>query len=55
MRYDVLGRFAELAAAGALAVPIGRTFALDDWRAALALSQGGQPRGKLILLPAGAA
>ncbi len=55
MRYDVLGRFAALAAAGRLTVPIGRTFALDDWRAALALSQGGQPRGKLILLPAGAA
>ena len=53
LRYDVLGDFARLAAEGRFAVPIARTFALEDWRQALAISQSGQARGKLLVLPAG--
>ena len=51
IRYDVLGEFAEMAAQGRFSIPIGRTFALDEWRTALSLSEGQQARGKLILLP----
>ena len=51
IRYDVLGEFAELTAEGKFSVPIARTFALDEWQAALATSQSQQARGKLILLP----
>ena len=54
-RYDVLGDFAQLAAEGRFAVPIGRTFALEQWREALEISQGGRAHGKLMLLPAGIA
>jgi len=32
-------------------VPIAHTYPLDDWRTALAASQGGNARGKLVLLP----
>jgi NADPH:quinone reductase-like Zn-dependent oxidoreductase len=53
LRYDVLGDFAQLAAGGRFTVPIARTFALEDWREALGVSQGGHPHGKLMLLPAG--
>ncbi len=52
-RYDMLGEFARWAAEGRLAVPIARTFALDEWDLARQIGQGGQPRGKLILLPGG--
>jgi len=54
-RYDVLGEFVQRAAEGKLTVPIARTFALEDWREALAISQSGHARGKLVLLPDGAA
>lgn len=52
IRYDVLGEYAERAAAGTFSIPIARTFALAEWRSALELSQGGHARGKLLLLPA---
>lgn len=51
LRYDVLGEFAQLAADGKFTIPIAGRFALDDWRAALAISQSGHARGKLLLLP----
>ncbi len=51
MRYDVLGEFARLAADGKFTVPIARTYPLEDWRAALDVSQSQKARGKLILLP----
>lgn len=55
LRYDVLGEFAQRAADGQFTIPIARTFALDDWRLALDISQSGHPRGKLVLLPASTA
>lgn len=51
LRYDVLGEFAQLAAAGRFTVPVARTFGLEDWRTALDVSQNGQAHGKLIILP----
>jgi NADPH:quinone reductase-like Zn-dependent oxidoreductase len=53
MRYDVLGEFAQLAAEGHFTIPIARTFALEDWRTALEISESGHARGKLVLLPVG--
>lgn len=53
LRYDVLGKFAQYAAEGKFTVPVAQTFALEDWRRALDISQSGHARGKLILLPAG--
>ncbi|WP_414449365.1 NADP-dependent oxidoreductase [Burkholderia sp. 22PA0099] len=50
LRYDVLGEFAQRAAAGQFSVPIARAFPLAQWRDALAASQSGFARGKLILL-----
>ena len=50
MRFDVLGQFAQLAADEKFQIPVARVFALDDWRAALELSQGQNPRGKVMLL-----
>ena len=55
LRYDMLAAFAEWAAEGRLTVPIARTFSLDDWSLARAISQSGQARGKLVLLPGGLA
>jgi NADPH:quinone reductase-like Zn-dependent oxidoreductase len=52
-RRDVLGKVARRAADGRFTVPVARTFPLDDWRAALDVSQSGHARGKLVLLPAG--
>jgi NADPH:quinone reductase-like Zn-dependent oxidoreductase len=49
--YHVLGDFAQLAAAGDFAVPIARTYPLEEWRAALEVSESQQAHGKLILLP----
>jgi NADPH:quinone reductase-like Zn-dependent oxidoreductase len=54
-RSDVLGEFVRRAADGTFTVPVARTFALEDWRAALDVSQSGRARGKLVLLPSGAA
>jgi NADPH:quinone reductase-like Zn-dependent oxidoreductase len=53
LRYDMLPAFARWAAEGRLAVPIARTFALDEWGLARDISQSGQARGKLVLLPGG--
>ncbi len=50
IRYDVLKEFADLAAQGRFSIPIARTFALDEWKTALSVSEGQQARGKLILL-----
>lgn len=49
-RYDVLGRYARLAAEGRFTIPIAGTFALEDWREALDLSNNQRARGKLVLL-----
>lgn len=51
MRYDVLGDFARLAADGKFTVPIARSCSLEDWRAAVDVSQSQKAHGKLILLP----
>jgi NADPH:quinone reductase-like Zn-dependent oxidoreductase len=50
-RPAVFAEFAQLAAAGKFAVPIAATFPLEEWRAAMEISLGGQARGKLLLLP----
>ena len=54
LRYNVLGEFAKLAAAGRFIVPVARIFRLEQWREALDLSLSGHAHGKLVLLPAGA-
>ena len=54
LRYDKLGEFAALAAAGRFTVPLARTFAFEEWPEALELSMNGQARGKLVLAPAAA-
>jgi NADPH:quinone reductase-like Zn-dependent oxidoreductase len=51
LRWDVLGHYAELAAAGRFHIPVARTFSLEDWREALEISLAGKARGKLVLLP----
>ena len=51
VRYDALGPFAQLAAKGRFAVPVARTFSMEDWRAALELSHSGRAHGKLLILP----
>ena len=53
LRYDMLAAFAQWAAEGRLTVPIARTFPLDEWNLAREISQSGQARGKLVLLPGG--
>ncbi|WP_428535171.1 NADP-dependent oxidoreductase [Rhodopila sp.] len=55
LRHEVLGEFAQLAAAGRFTVPVARTFGLEDWREALDVSQSRQVRGKLVVLPGGVA
>ncbi|WP_329053947.1 NADP-dependent oxidoreductase [Amycolatopsis sp. NBC_01488] len=50
IRPEVIGEYAKLAAEGRFSVPVARTFPLDDWRAAVELSQSGRARGKLVLL-----
>lgn len=51
MRYDALGQYAKLAAEGRFTIPIARTFPLDDWREAAAISISKKAHGKLVLLP----
>lgn len=51
MRYDVLGEYAELTAAGAFSMPVAGTYPLADWREPLAASRSGQARGKHVLVP----
>ncbi|MFI1917919.1 NADP-dependent oxidoreductase [Nocardia sp. NPDC020380] len=48
-RYDVLGEFAQLASEGRFSVAVARTFPLEDWHAALELSQSGRAGGKPVL------
>ena len=50
-RYGAFPEFAQRAAEGRLRVPIARTFPLEQWREALEISLGRQPRGKLLLIP----
>jgi len=50
-RFAAFPEFAQLAAEGRFTVPVAAAFPLPDWRAALALSLSGHPRGKLLLLP----
>lgn len=50
-RYDALKPYAQLAAEGRFTVPVARTFAMEEWRAALELSHGGHAHGKLVILP----
>lgn len=49
IRYDVLGKYAQLAAEGRFSVPVARTFAFEDWRSAIELSQSWKAGGKLVL------
>jgi len=48
---DFLADYATLAAAGQFAIPVAKTFALDEWRAAAELSLSGAPHGKVVLVP----
>jgi NADPH:quinone reductase-like Zn-dependent oxidoreductase len=50
LRYDVLGEFVQRAAEGRFTVPIAKTFALEDWRKALDISQSRHSHGKIVLL-----
>ena len=50
-RHHVLGEYVQLAAAGTFTVPVGRTFALDEWRPAIELVLSGRARGKIVLVP----
>ena len=50
-RVEALPEFGQLAADGAFTVPVAATFPLDEWKAALEISQSGRARGKLLLLP----
>ena len=44
-----VSEYAELAAKRRFGIPIARVFSLEDWRAALNLSQSGQSHGKILL------
>lgn len=48
-RYDVLGDYAQLAAAGRFSIPIARTFTWDDWQDAVEISMNGRAHGKLVI------
>lgn len=50
-RDDIRGELVTLAQQGDLAVPVARTFPLDEAPAALQLLAGGHPGGKLALIP----
>ncbi|WNF01833.1 NADP-dependent oxidoreductase [Streptomyces luomodiensis] len=50
MRYDLMGEFARLAGEGVLAVPVARTYTLDQIQEAAKLSQSRRPGGKLMLV-----
>jgi NADPH:quinone reductase-like Zn-dependent oxidoreductase len=49
-RAAILRESVRHAGEGRLYVPVARTFPLDAWREALAISQSWQARGKLVLL-----
>ena len=44
IRYDMFKEFADFAAEGRFSIPIARTFALDEWKTALSVSEGHQAR-----------
>ena len=46
IRYDVLKEFADLTAQGRFSIPIARTFALDEWKTALSVSERPAGAGK---------
>jgi NADPH:quinone reductase-like Zn-dependent oxidoreductase len=48
---DFLADYAALAAAGEFAIPVAKTFPLDEWRTAAELSLSGAPHGKVVLVP----
>ncbi|MFI6871172.1 NADP-dependent oxidoreductase [Nocardia sp. NPDC050406] len=50
IRYDHMNEFARLAGEGILAVPVARTYTLDQIQQAAELSQSRHPGGKLILV-----
>lgn len=50
-RYDILPEYAQRAAEGNFTIPIRAMYALADWRAAMELSVGGHPHGKVLLRP----
>lgn len=50
-RVEALPEYGRLAAAGRFTIPIAQTFSLEDWKAALEISQSGHAHGKLLLLP----
>jgi len=52
-RAEALPEVAQLAADGRFIVPIAGTFALEEWRTAMTISQSGHARGKLVLTPHG--
>jgi NADPH:quinone reductase-like Zn-dependent oxidoreductase len=54
-RYDVLGKYAQLAAEGRFTIPVACTFGLADWREAAEISMSKRAHGKLLLLPRRAA
>jgi NADPH:quinone reductase-like Zn-dependent oxidoreductase len=47
----VVSEYAALAADGRFRLPIARTFPLSDWRAAMEVSVGRAPHGKVVVLP----
>jgi NADPH:quinone reductase-like Zn-dependent oxidoreductase len=49
-RYDVLPRYAQLAAERRFTIPVARAYSFDDWRDAAARSQSGQAHGKVVLV-----
>ena len=48
---EALPEFGQRAADGVFTVPIAGALPLDEWKTALAISQTGHARGKLLLLP----
>lgn len=50
LRFDVFPEFAQFAANGKFAIPIARTFPLEDWRGALDISLSKKAQGKLLLI-----
>ncbi|MCX4094108.1 NADP-dependent oxidoreductase [Nocardia sp. alder85J] len=49
LRTDVLGEYADRAAAGHFSIPVAATFPLADWATAAKLSLSGHAHGKLVL------
>jgi NADPH:quinone reductase-like Zn-dependent oxidoreductase len=49
-RYDVLDKYARLAAEGRFTIPISRTFTWDDWHDAVEISMHGRAHGKLVIV-----